>query len=80
MCFGASAFGDFRLQFAVAPPAENDQRHVEQQGVDECDIGADPVTGKGGNDCGNDGTACADEHDDRGCGNAERNNVAICGL
>ena len=77
MFFCGTAFLDFDPQLAIAAPAENDQRDVEQQGVGQHRIGARDPFELGAHDLGQDGAAGAKEHDDGGRGDAERDEIAI---
>ena len=77
LLFGAATLRHFAGQLLVAAPAEDDERDVEHQGVDQRAVGTDAVTGNGADYRRNHGAAGPHEHDNCRSRDAERDDIAF---
>jgi hypothetical protein len=77
LLLGLASLVDLLAELAIAPPAEDDQRDVEQQGVGQRRFRPDAEPGQRAHDLRHDGSAGADEHDDGGGGDPQSEDVTI---
>ena len=75
---GSAAFADLLLQLVIAAPAENDQDDIEKQRVDQQVIGGFSAREHRIDSRGQNRRAGSDEQDDRGCRDAQRDEIALC--
>jgi hypothetical protein len=77
LLLGQAAFAHFAGQFAVTPPTEDHECDVEQDGVDQQRIRRRAASGQRAHDGRKRRPARADEHDDGGRHDPQRDQIAL---
>jgi hypothetical protein len=74
---GMAALAHFQAQFVIAAPAEDDQRHIEQQRIGQQPVGAHANAVHLPDQLGQHRAAIAHEQQDGGHRNAQRDQIAL---
>ena len=80
LILGAAALGNFTGEFAVTPPAEDDEGNIEQQRADQHPVGRGAVAQQRAHGAGQNCSAGCHQQEHRSHGNAQREDVALGGL